>query len=428
MLTATEPGRRNRRTVDGVFLLAAAIVIGLTAVVASSTPDVDADVARALTTLFGWANGIWRVAFVALLVLALVVVVDVLVRRRWSLARDLLVALCRWRRRAWSSGEWSSRTGSRSKATSCRSGAIPSSVSRQRQRSSSSPARSSSAGFACSRCGSLLSRRWALSCSVPHSRLRRWADSPSAWRPARSCGWLSAPRPGFRRRRRSAPRWPRSGSKSATSRRASGSGLVRRVRRPRSRRQPLKVRVLGRDSQDTQRLARRWRLMAYRDPPRSAPIGRLDQVEHEALAIFMADQAGVRVPEVVLAAPDADGNALLVTRQPDVEPLELSRADQVSDETARRPLEAGGSASQGGHLPWQAQCEQRARHRRAARCSSTCRPRPWPLPNRRSTSTRPSWPSPAPSSSGRSAPSATPSTPAGETTSCASCPTCSARR
>jgi uncharacterized membrane protein YbhN (UPF0104 family)/tRNA A-37 threonylcarbamoyl transferase component Bud32 len=55
-------------------------------------------------------------------------------------------------------------------------------------------------------------------------------------------------------------------------------------------------------------------------------------VEHEALATFMAGQAGVRVPEVVLAAPDADGNALLVTRQPDIAPLELSSADQVSDE------------------------------------------------------------------------------------------------
>jgi hypothetical protein len=92
LLTATEPGRRNRRAIDGVFLLVAAIVIGLTAVFASSTPEVDADVAEALTTLFGWANGFWRAAFVALLLLALVVVVDVLVRRRWRLAGDLLVA------------------------------------------------------------------------------------------------------------------------------------------------------------------------------------------------------------------------------------------------------------------------------------------------------------------------------------------------
>src|SRR5262249_35401663 len=96
---------------------------------------------------------------------------------------------------------------------------------------------------------------------------------------------------------------------------------------------PLHVRVLGQDAQDTQWFARRWSLLAYRDPPRSTPIGRLDQVEHEALALLMAGQAGVRVPEVVLAALDEEGDALLVTRQPDIESLELSNPDQVSDET-----------------------------------------------------------------------------------------------
>jgi uncharacterized membrane protein YbhN (UPF0104 family)/tRNA A-37 threonylcarbamoyl transferase component Bud32 len=98
---------------------------------------------------------------------------------------------------------------------------------------------------------------------------------------------------------------------------------------------PLKVRVLGRDAQDTQRFARRWRLLTYRDPPRSAAVGRLEQVEHEALATVMAAQAGVRVPEVVTAALGPDGDALVVTRQPDVEPLEGSSPDQVSAETLR---------------------------------------------------------------------------------------------
>jgi glycosyltransferase 2 family protein len=95
----------------------------------------------------------------------------------------------------------------------------------------------------------------------------------------------------------------------------------------------LKVRVLGRDAQDTQRLARQWRLLSYKDPPRSAPTGRLEQVEHEALATLMAAQARVRVPEVVTAALGPNGDALIVTRQPDVEPLELSSPEQVNDET-----------------------------------------------------------------------------------------------
>ena len=82
-------------------------------------------------------------------------------------------------------------------------------------------------------------------------------------------------------------------------------------------------------------------LLAYSDPPRSAPIGRLEQVEHEALATLMAAQAGVRVPEVVTAALGADGDALVVTRQPDVEPLELASPDQVTDETLEELCAAG---------------------------------------------------------------------------------------
>jgi hypothetical protein len=92
LLTETEPGRRNRRTIDSVFLVWAAIVIGLSAAIASSAPGHDRDVAEALRTVFGWAGALWRTAFVGLLGLAAVIVVGVLLRRRWDLARDLLVA------------------------------------------------------------------------------------------------------------------------------------------------------------------------------------------------------------------------------------------------------------------------------------------------------------------------------------------------
>ena len=101
---------------------------------------------------------------------------------------------------------------------------------------------------------------------------------------------------------------------------------------------PLKVRMLGRDAQDTQRLARRGAFFRTSDPPRSAPVGRLEQVEHQALAILMAAQAGVRVSEVVIAALGPDGDALVVTRQPDIDPLELSQPDQVDDRTLEELL------------------------------------------------------------------------------------------
>jgi uncharacterized membrane protein YbhN (UPF0104 family)/tRNA A-37 threonylcarbamoyl transferase component Bud32 len=96
---------------------------------------------------------------------------------------------------------------------------------------------------------------------------------------------------------------------------------------------PINVRVLGRDAQDTQRLARRWRLLAYRDPPRSAPVGRLEQVEHEALTTLMAAQAGVRVPQVVTVGLGPEKDALVVTCQPDLIPLERLPPDEVSDGT-----------------------------------------------------------------------------------------------
>jgi tRNA A-37 threonylcarbamoyl transferase component Bud32 len=46
----------------------------------------------------------------------------------------------------------------------------------------------------------------------------------------------------------------------------------------------------------------------------------------------MAARAGARAPEVVIAALGPEGDAFVVTRQPDVEPLERSSADQVSDD------------------------------------------------------------------------------------------------
>jgi hypothetical protein len=55
LLTAIKPGRRNRRTIDSVFLFGAAVVLGLTAVIASSAPRQDGDVEDALRTLLGWA-------------------------------------------------------------------------------------------------------------------------------------------------------------------------------------------------------------------------------------------------------------------------------------------------------------------------------------------------------------------------------------
>src|SRR5262249_28985012 len=92
LLTKTELGRRNRRPGDSVVLVFGAVLVRLSAVLASSAPAQDQRVANGLIRLLGWAGGFWRATFVALLLLAALVVVDVLLHARWDLARDLLVA------------------------------------------------------------------------------------------------------------------------------------------------------------------------------------------------------------------------------------------------------------------------------------------------------------------------------------------------
>ncbi len=334
LLAATEPGRRNRRTVDAIFLVVAAFVTGLTAVVARSAAEHDAEVAQALQTVLGWADSLWRVAFVGLLGLALVVVLDVLAHRRWSLARDLLAALLLVAGSAAVLGrvvesDWLplddhllSRWGypelRLAAATAILVVAGPELVRRVRVLATWAVPFAAVGAVVL---GSALpsSALAAIAVGVGAGAIARLAFGSAAGVPptARVVDALSEL--GVHVSGLAPSARQHVGYAEYLGRDAAGSSV--------------KARVLGRDAQDTQRLARRWRLLAYRDPPRSAPIGRLEQVEHEGLALFMAGQAGVRVPEVVIAALGQDGDALLVTRQPEVEPLELSSADQVSDET-----------------------------------------------------------------------------------------------
>jgi uncharacterized protein (TIRG00374 family) len=320
LLAETEPGRRNRRLIDAAFVALAAIVIVLTAVVASSAERRDEDVAEALQTVLAWADSLWRLVFVGANLLALVVVLDALLQRRWSLARDLLVAaplavgaglmldaviesdwpelwlatatailvvaapeLVRWVRLA---AAWSlpfAAIGTVVLGSGLPSGALG----------------VLAVGLAT---GATVQLVFGTAAGVPPTEHVRSALAALGVAVAELA-------PATRQR---------VGYAEYVGRDARGS---------------LKVRLLGRDAQDTQRLARRWRLLAYRDPPRSAPVGRLEQVEHEGLALFMAAQAGVRVPEVVIAALGPERDALIVTRQPDVAPVELASADQVGDET-----------------------------------------------------------------------------------------------
>src|SRR5262245_38415638 len=93
LLLPAEPGRRNRRTADAIFLMLASLVTGLAATVARLAPDVDDSIADALTAVLGWAPNLWRTLFILALAFALVILGDALLRARWLLMRDLLLAL-----------------------------------------------------------------------------------------------------------------------------------------------------------------------------------------------------------------------------------------------------------------------------------------------------------------------------------------------
>jgi glycosyltransferase 2 family protein len=316
-----------------VALLAAAIVIGLTAVIASSAPAADANVAQALTTLLGWADALWRAAVVGLLLLALIVVLDVFLSRRWGLARDVLVALLPLAAIGLALGgivesdwfpveghllsQWGYPELRLAAATTVLIVAGPELV-RQVRVLAVCLVVLAAVGTVVLGAALPSAALGGLALGLAAAAIVRLIFGSAAGVPPTEKVRASMEALGIRTRDLAPAPQQRIGAAEYTGHDLAGN--------------PLRARVLGRDAQDTQRLARRWRLLAYRDPPRSAPIGRLEQVEHEALATFMAAKAGIRVPEVLVAAPDPDGDAVIVTSQPNVEPLELKCADEVSDE------------------------------------------------------------------------------------------------
>jgi uncharacterized membrane protein YbhN (UPF0104 family)/tRNA A-37 threonylcarbamoyl transferase component Bud32 len=87
----------------------------------------------------------------------------------------------------------------------------------------------------------------------------------------------------------------------------------------------LRIRVLGRDEADAQVMAKVWRGLLYKDSGTTVHLTRLQDVEHQAYTLLLAERAGVRVPEVVVAGTAGPNAALLVERP--VEGLTLSEAE-----------------------------------------------------------------------------------------------------
>ena len=309
-------------------------MLGLSAAVASSAPEGDADLADALGTLLRWAGPLWPGLFIGVLVLAALIVLDVVRQRRWDLTRDVLLAILVVAGAAILLGRalisdwfplephilsnWGYPELRLATTTTVIVVVSPELVRSVRVLAawliptSALGAVVIGATLPSAVLGALaLGIGAAAAVRLAFGTAEGFPPSVDVARALSALGVeVSGLRPASDQHRGAVEYW---GSD------ASGA--------------PLKVRMLGRDAQDTQRVARRWRSLAYRDPPRSVADGRLEQVEHEALATFMAAQAGVRVPEVVMAALGPDGDAFIVTRQPNVQPLEGARSGEVGDGT-----------------------------------------------------------------------------------------------
>jgi uncharacterized membrane protein YbhN (UPF0104 family)/tRNA A-37 threonylcarbamoyl transferase component Bud32 len=334
VLTEFEAGRRNRRAVDAVLLGVMAVLAGLAATIANSAPDEDQAVGRAMVTVLGWAPSLCRATVLFALGLAAVVLVMITVRRRWALLRDVALALVvlagtgsvvgrivgpdwlavdndLWSR--WGFPEYRLAAAI----------AIVTVVGPELVR----PVRVFLSWLVVAAGVGQL----ALGSALPSDVLGALALGLGAGALVRLVfGSAAGVPPSAEVRDSMQDVGVELDDLRPLARQEMGSAAY--AGHDRGGR-PVRIRVLGRDAQDTQRFARRWRLLAYRDPRRSAPVGRLEQVEHEALATLMAAQAGVRVPEVVIAALAQGGDAGVVTRQADVDPLELASPDQIRDET-----------------------------------------------------------------------------------------------
>jgi glycosyltransferase 2 family protein len=77
---------------------------------------------------------------------------------------------------------------------------------------------------------------------------------------------------------------------------------------------PLLVKVYGRDAWDAQFLAGLWRLVWYRGLGRTARLSRIELIEHEAFVTLLAERAGVHVSSLVTAGSAGRGDALVVVR------------------------------------------------------------------------------------------------------------------
>ncbi len=113
----------------------------------------------------------------------------------------------------------------------------------------------------------------------------------------------------------------------------------------------LIIKLYGRDAYDAALVSTVWRTIWLRQPGSPVGLGRLRQVEHEALLTLLAAQAGIPTDSVVTAGATATDDALLVLRRtgtPLVPPDRYRDVDVAPD-----PIFAGADARSRLRELWQ---------------------------------------------------------------------------
>ena len=380
ILTATEPGRRNRRTIDSVFLLAAAIVDradGGDRVVGASEGRKRCRGAddRARVGGRALAHGVRRSSRAR-----------ARDRRRRAAAATLGPGTrsarrsAAPRRRRFRPGRCRRvRLDSRSRRTCCRDGATPSSGWPRRLRCSSSPARSSSA-------------RSALLADVAHPargagcrRDRRGAAVrgsralwPSVSARVRSCDSSSARRQVCRRQR------------DVRERAGRARGRGRAICAPAAQQRVGSAEYVGHDARrpPAEGARARPRRAGHRSGSPGAGGCSPTAIRHGASRSAGWSRSSTRRSRRSWPRRPASGcrrsssppsartaTRLVVTRQPDVEPLEAPSADQVSDATLEEPLASKSPGSTRRASPTAGSTRATSSSSTTARCWSTSRRR-----------------------------------------------------
>ena len=237
--------------------------------------------------------------------------------RRWGLARDLLVAAARlvWRRRccsaASSTSEWFPMDAAPALAVglSRRCGS-PATDRARRRRPGACPARAPPRDLARRRSQPLGADRARRSASVRRARRRSRSALASARARApalRNGGRRAAAAAGDQGCPRDARRRGAGTLRIAARQRIGSAEYIGHDSRDG---RPLRVRQLGRDAQDTQRLARRWRRTRPTViRPGASPSAASSRSSTRRGRSMLAAQAGVRVPRGGGRRPGRVGDA-----------------------------------------------------------------------------------------------------------------------